>query len=137
MEGSGAFRDDSFTKDLRLIIPKSGRADTRGVQMLYGERTDPQTTPTSLRLSMREWDFNLQCFCQRDLCPPDVLELPNKPVWLWSTVGTLAAPVYRSPKRSKWIFYLIPSSFKLYFQALNAALQSLTEEELLLLVHVA
>lgn len=86
---------------------------------------------------MREWDFNLQCFCQRDLCPPDVLELPNKPVWLWSTVGTLAAPVYRSPKRSKWIFYLIPSSFKLYFQALNAALQSLTEEELLLLVHVA
>lgn len=34
MEGSGAFCDDSFTKDLRLIIPKSGRADTRGVQML-------------------------------------------------------------------------------------------------------
>lgn len=39
MEGSGAFRDDSFTKDPRLINPKSGRADTRGVQMLYGERT--------------------------------------------------------------------------------------------------
>lgn len=41
---------------------------------------------------MRERDFNL-CFYQRDLSPPDVLTLPNKPVWLWSTVGTLAVPV--------------------------------------------
>lgn len=59
MEASGASRDDSFTKEPRLINPKSGHADTRAVRMLYGERTVLQTTPASLRLSMRELDFNL------------------------------------------------------------------------------
>lgn len=40
MEGSGAFRDDSFAKEPRLINPKSCRADTCEVRMLYGERRD-------------------------------------------------------------------------------------------------